>query len=104
MVDIDGDSRTNALEYALNSNPRKAQANSDYTVRIQGGSLVLDYTKIIEATDVDHVVEQSADLVNWSPAKTTNEILADDGRLRTIGAAAPINAASKFLRLSVTLH
>jgi len=104
LADIDRDGRPNALEYALNSNPKQAQGTGDYTVRIQDGALVLNYTKIIDATDLDYLVEASVDLVNWMPAKTTNEILADDGRLQTIAASVPLNGGPKFLRLSVTLH
>jgi hypothetical protein len=104
LADFDRDARKNAMEYALNSNPKKAQGSDGYTVRIQGGSLVLNYTKIVGATDLDYLVEQSTDLVNWSPAKATNEILADDGRLQTIAASVPIGAAAKFLRLSAALH
>jgi len=103
LADPEGDGRKNLLEYALNSNPKKAQA-SDAIAHRQGSSLVLNYTKIIGATDIDYVVEGSVDVTNWVPAKTTDEILADDGRLQTIGASVPIDAPAKFLRLSVTLH
>ena len=104
LVDLEHDGRMNALEYALNSNPKKAESYSDFTVRIQGGSLVMNYTKIIAATDLDYLIQQSPDLLDWSPANATNEILADDGRLQIIGASIPTNAGAKFLRLSATLR
>ncbi|MDQ2659886.1 MAG: hypothetical protein M3Y03_05650, partial [Verrucomicrobiota bacterium] len=101
LADGDDDGLTNLLEYALNSNPKKADGSG--AVARQGNALVLNYRKIIGTTDLVYAVEQSADLMTWTPAQTTNQILADDGRLQMISAAVPIATGAKFLRLSVTL-
>ncbi len=104
-IDLDGDGLTNAMEYALNLNPKAAQvaATATAVARLQENSLVLDYNQIIGATDLAYVVEASSDLIHWAPASSSNSILADDGRMQTIAAALPSSSGAKFLRLSVTL-
>jgi hypothetical protein len=63
----------------------------------------LVYPQSNSATDLTYTVEQSANLVDWTVATPTNEILSDDGATKVIKAQVPINNAPKlFLRLPVS--
>src|SRR5205807_428621 len=51
-VDIDGDGRPNLLEYALNVNPKKADAAAGLTSSAGAGFFALVFTKNLLATDI----------------------------------------------------
>ncbi|MFL6567748.1 MAG: cytochrome c peroxidase [Chthoniobacterales bacterium] len=106
QVDPDHDGRSNLLEYALNTNPKQPdKAGPGLTSSRSNGSFALIFTRNMLATDVEYLVEDSADLTNWVPSTATLETLADDGQMQTIRATTPVTAASvKFLRLVVTQH
>ena len=66
----------------------------------------LIYVKTLAAIDLTYTIEQSSDLVDWTPANPINVILSDDGVIQTIKAQVPqSNAGSTgalYLRLSVS--
>jgi hypothetical protein len=107
-VDPDHDGLSNLLEYAFNSDPTKSSTTNRPYTTIDATYLSLIYTKVLGATDLTYVVQQSSDLLTWSPASPTNVVLADDGVTQTIKAQVPIptvppNTPNKlFLRLSVS--
>lgn len=103
MADIDGDGLPNLLEYALNLNPKKPQANGLPAPRIENGMLVLTYTKIVGATDLNYVVYESSDMNGWAPSAVANEILADDGRIQVVKASVSLGqTGTKYIQLRVT--
>ena len=103
LADIDGDGLPNLLEYALNLNPKKPQSNGVPVFTVADGALVLTYTKIIDATDLAYAIDESSNLMTWTTAAPTNEILTNDGRIQIIKASVPIGTGPKFLRLRVTV-
>ncbi len=101
-ADFDHDGLPNLLEYALNLDPKKPQGAAISSPQIANGSLILTYTKIIDASDLTYTIDETSDFISWTPSDVTNEILADDGRIQIIKATVPIgNAQAKFLRLRI---
>jgi hypothetical protein len=108
-ADPEGDGLQNLLEYALGQNPLAADAgqdasgNSPYAVSVGAGSTVsLTYNKLKAATDVTYVVEQSTDLLTWTTASPSNQILSDNGVIQRILATVSYGSNSRFfLRLKI---
>ena len=98
------DGVSNLLKYALGLDPAAIASGGLPVMGLGGGALSLTYTKAIAATDVTYTVEWSADLVTWSPAGVTEQVLTDNGSIRQIRASVPIGSAkAKFIRLHVSL-
>ena len=55
------------------------------------------------AADIQYTIEKSTDLITWTAADPTNQIVATQGNVDTINAQVAINGASRlFLRLRIT--
>lgn len=106
LADPDHDGLNNLLEYALNADPNDPSSNHRPFETLDATNLSLTYTKVLGATDLTYAIEQSLDLVAWSPVTPTNQILFDNGFVQTIQAEVPRSNAEPggklFLRLSVT--
>ena len=101
--DLESDGIPNLLEYALHANPLTPDATRLPVIAIEGSDLTLTYSKVTTATDIQYSVEQSTDLVNWTPANPTDEIVATQGNVETIKARVAIDGAPQlFLRLRIT--
>jgi len=73
------------------------------TVSIESGYLTLTYFKVTTALDIQYAVEQSTDLLTWTTASSTDEIIATEDNVQTIKAKVAINGAPQlFLRLRIT--
>lgn len=104
-ADADKDSSSNLLEYAFHTNPNSASASSLPQLGLEPGFVTLTYTKLLSATDLSYVVEQSPDAStgSWTPATVTGETVATSGLTATIKAKVAVTTEpKKFLRLSVT--
>lgn len=102
-ADPDGDGLPNLLEYALNLDPKTSQPNAVPVAQIENGEVILTYTQLVGASEIEYAIYESPDLQTWSPSAPTNETLADDGRLQVIKARVPLAGATrKFLRLRVS--
>ncbi len=68
LADPDKDGFNNLLEYAMNGDPKMANAALLPVGgrAAAGGALTLQYKRRREALDLDYVVEVSSDLVTWS--------------------------------------
>ena len=77
---------------------------SNPQVGFEGHFLTLTYTKLlVPSSDVIYTVEQSSDLVNWSPATTQNQPGAITGDLQTIKAKVDVGSETHlFLRVRTT--
>lgn len=77
---------------------------ADPQVGREGNFLTLTYSKLVApATEVTYQVEQSTDLVTWSPADTQDQIIGTAGDLQTIKSKIDIGTSTYlFARLSVT--
>ncbi|MEK0449114.1 MAG: hypothetical protein RL088_1382 [Verrucomicrobiota bacterium] len=99
----DGDAFNNLLEYALATSPAQSNAAS-YSIAQQGNTLIFTYTRPSVAPDLTYAVEWSQTLAaaSWSTAGVTQQILSDNGTIRTVKAIVPAGTAALFLRLKVT--
>jgi len=101
--DLDADGLPNLLEYALHSNPAASDVTRLPTVAVEGSNLTLTYFKVTTATDIQYSVEKSTDLITWTDANPTNQIVATQGNVQTVKALVAINGSSRlFLRLRIT--
>ena len=77
---------------------------ADPKVGREGNFLTLTYTKLLVApTELTYVVEQSSDLVNWSPADTQDEPGPTVGDVQMIKAKIDTGTSTSFFaRLRVT--
>ncbi len=102
-ADPDYDGIPNALEYAFDLNPQITDVTALPQVGLEGNFITLTYRKNLSATDLNYIVEESADLIGWGPASVTEEIVSETDGVRVIKAKVPIeNAQQKFLHLKVT--
>ena len=104
-ADPDKDGLNNLLEYAFHTDPNAASVTALPQVGMESGYVTLTYTKLMSATDLSYVVEQSASLspASWSAAPVTEVVVATSGVTATIKAKVAITTETqKFLRLSVT--
>ena len=101
--DLDIDGMPNLLEYALHSSPVTPDVTRLPTVAIEGGNLALTYSRVTTAADIQYTIEKSTDLITWTAADPTNQIVTTQGNVETINAQVAINGASRlFLRLRIT--
>jgi hypothetical protein len=100
--DLDADKIPNLLEYALNLDPLTPDAAGLPRVGREGNFLTLTYTKVISATDIQYVVEQSSDLAFWTMANPQNDIVSSTGDIQTIKAKVDKGTSSRlFLQLRI---
>lgn len=98
----DGDAFNNLLEYALATNP--ALSNSaPYSVKNSGGFVFLTYTRPSLAPDITYSVEWSDTLTGngWSTTGVAQQVLSDNGVIRTVRAYVAAGAGQRFLRIKV---
>ncbi len=101
--DLDKDKIPNLLEYALNLDPLKPDAAGLPQVGREGNFITLTYIKVLNASDINYLVEQSSDLISWTTASTEDEIISTTGNIQTIKAKIDIGAATQLLlRLRAT--
>lgn len=110
LDDPDGDSIGNLLEYAFALDPGTADHGLPVMGMPQGGlssnQLSLTYRINTLATDLSFQIESSTNLGSgefWQPITSQDEILADDGNVRTIRSILnlPANDPRRFARLRV---
>lgn len=105
-ADPDKDNLPNLLEYALDLDPNRAAGISGKLVVDTGaGCLRLNVARNPAATDVDYVVEVSADLATWASAEGTDVVTEEDNASSlVVRDLTPVNgpADRHFIRLRVT--
>jgi hypothetical protein len=107
-ADPDGDGLTNFFEYATGKNPRVANTGGATAVVVNAGYLMLTYTRLVAAPDVNYQPEVSSDLTTWQSGDAVIETVSTtdngDGVTQTVVVRdrTPMNATSKrFIRLKV---
>lgn len=101
--DSDADGYDNLLEYALGMNPLKPDV-PPIQLLFESGQITFSYKKPVEVLDVTYQIEWSDNLESglWSSANINEQIVADDGKFRTIQTVIPTGATGKrFVRLKV---
>ncbi len=99
--DYDGDGRPNLLQYAEQINEPLTGAWSSPTVAIPSGYVSLTYRKIFGAP-LQYQLDQSSDLVAWTPVTPNEVVLGTTEEVQTIEARVPTGSSSLFLRLRIT--
>ena len=101
--DANGNGRSNLLDYALILNTTPLPGYGMTPVLIENGFLELVYKKVFNASSLQYQVEQSIDLVSWTPANSQDELIRTDENVQTIKAKVSIGANTRmFLRLRIT--
>jgi len=101
--DADGNGIPNLLQYALDLNSPFAQGYGPTQGGFSPGTASLTYRKITTATQLQYEVEQSTDLVTWTPVTTQDQVVDTRGNVQTIQANVAVGAnTSLFLRLRIT--
>ena len=105
QADADGDGVSNLMEYAAGSDPLRASRVPSVAMLPDATGLSIIYERALAATDVDMVVEQSADLTTWAPASFTETELSRTALVRTMQARVTTNPAARraFARATVNL-
>ncbi|MEO6740717.1 MAG: carboxypeptidase-like regulatory domain-containing protein [Chthoniobacteraceae bacterium] len=105
-ADPERDGVLNVLEYAFHLQPKSPDSSGlpFSGISTPGGPyLTITYRRLIGATDLQYLVQESPDLGGWTPATVIEEILSDDGTVQSVRAKVPMGSAElKFIRLMVT--
>jgi len=97
------DGLPNLLKYALGLEPKQNITSGLPAVSTTATDWVYTYTRPASITDVTYEVEVSTDLVNWSTAGITHELVSSDGTTDTWHGRYPLASATNvFFRLKVT--
>jgi N-acetylneuraminic acid mutarotase len=104
--DPDHDGLSNLLEYAFNLDPTTPSTTNRPYSALDATYFSFIYTKSHAATDLTCTIEESTNLIQWSPVTPVNQILADDGFTQTVKAQVPKSDAGSggklYLRLRVS--
>jgi len=98
-LDDDGDGLTNLVEYAFGLNPNSPNPASPLTMSPVGGSYSLAYHLDLLRTDIDIILQQSTDLLNWRTLSTNPTLISSSEQSRTV--TLPTSGARAFHRLQV---
>lgn len=117
LVDSDGDSLANAMEFVLNGNPAQPDRNVLPQVRREAGALVVTLTRRADAAGLTQKLRYGSDLKSWNdlviPATpgthtvgvATVVVATTSAQLETVTVSIPLTAAAQgrlFACFSVT--
>lgn len=98
-ADADGDGLSNLVEYAFGLNPQSANFTSPLVMSQGNRRYSLAYNLDLLRTDIEIVLQQSPDLLNWTQVQTMSSALNSTQQRRTIELAS--SAPRVFHRLQV---
>ncbi len=107
VLDLDGDGVADFLEIAFGTDPNDASDGQLAlpTMVFSGAVPAFEFRRQSGASGIDYLVEESSDLVNWSPSDAVLQLAPDQSgmpagfeRLRATRPGSP----SRFFRLRVT--
>ncbi|MEO5802718.1 MAG: DUF5722 domain-containing protein, partial [Verrucomicrobiota bacterium] len=106
--DPDGDGLVNAVEFALNNNPRVAESRALLQPRSTNDLgqiyLVLNYRERLGTSGLTFTNEISTNLLQWSGLGVTNRIVSQDSVTRTMEARVAVYGRTNlFLRCLMSL-
>ena len=100
LADDDGDGLINLLEYAFNLNPNAADPVSLLNIIPSGDGYVVEFDADLSRTDLDLVLQQSSDLVNWNTVTTVPGVQVSD--IQSHSVMMPSDGPRMFHRLQVS--
>jgi len=96
------DGLPNLVKYALGLEPKQNITTGLPAVSTTGSDWVYTYTRPSDRIDITYEVEVSTDLVNWTTAGVTHELVSSSFGSETWHARYPlVSAANVFFRLKV---
>ena len=96
------DGYSNLVKYALGLDPRQDVVAGLPEVSVQGTDWVQTYTRPTDRADLIYTVEASTNLVAWSVAGVTHELVSVGGGTETWHARYPLASATNvFFRLKI---
>ncbi|MDI1251188.1 MAG: MBG domain-containing protein, partial [Lacunisphaera sp.] len=102
-ADPDHDGFVNLLEYALGFEPKAANTTGLPEAGTLGTDWTYTYTRPADRTDLAYEVESSTDLVNWTTAGVTHELVSAPGGNEIWRGRRPLaGAANCYFRLKIT--
>ena len=101
-ADLDGDGYDNLFEYAVGLDPAVPDHGA-LSLVLDNASLYLTYARSVDVTDVSYQVEWAGTIDSvWSSTGVSQQILSDNGVIRTIRVTLPKGATGqRFVRLKV---
>jgi hypothetical protein len=95
----------NLLKYAFGLAPLSPDSGGKFPAGgVSGSNVTITYFRNTAATDLTWQVQQSPDLVNWTPASVSEAILTTNGNVQTVRDSVATNGATQlFLRLSISM-
>lgn len=101
-VSLAADGLPNLVHYALGHGPRELVPPGALAFARAGETWSLTYVRPAERPGLAYAVEQSGDLVSWSGAGVTHQLVSSAGGMQTWRGAVPVGAPRVFLRLRVS--
>ncbi|MGI9241720.1 MAG: ThuA domain-containing protein [Verrucomicrobiales bacterium] len=108
--DLDGDTVADSLELAFGTDPDLASDGQSGLPQIvsAGGETVLEFRRQAQPSSLVYLLEESPDLVIWSPSTAIQELAADQSGLpagfERIQASGGEELPRRFFRLSITIQ
>jgi hypothetical protein len=103
LADADLDGASNLLEFACGTSPLDGSSHPSTRVSIGATESAFIYTRARQTLGLIYAVEQSTDLLTWSPLTGTPEITPVTGSLESVQVPFPRGAETgRYLRLRVT--
>ena len=100
-LDADNDGNTNLVEFASGLNPQVYNP-SPTTLGSEAGFLTLTYQRDLAMGGLTYLVQESSNVIAWTSANVTEELLAVAGTVQTIKARVPLALGDRqFLRLNI---
>lgn len=102
-ADADGNGIPNRLDFARDLNSSPPAGPSATAATKDSNALAFIYRKLTtQGGNLQYVIKQSIDLVNWSPVLPNETILSSGNDLQTINASVPISGGRTFFRIEIT--
>ena len=103
LADPDGDGASNLLEFAMGTLPLDATSRPVLNMTTANSQTTISFTRARQALGVTYVVQQSGDLVNWTPVTTPLSVVSQTSSTEVVQTVVPqVSGQTQFFRLTVS--